>query len=147
MTMLGQSLDIGGALIAAMKAHAPLLAFIPAPRIYPEITPAQVVWPFIKLGAMTETPTRHDGLADTVYGTECIGAVHVFAKASAAAPDPSAFCKRVNGVVSRLIEGMENVVINGEPSLSFRVDQIIEIADGEESGARHGIVTWTAYAV
>jgi hypothetical protein len=72
------------AIMAALKADAALTAIVPAARIYPARTPANLVWPFIKLGAPSDLPLRLSG----PYGSQTIiGTVHVFTKASTTSPD------------------------------------------------------------
>lgn len=143
MTDLVQSVDVAGAIVTALKADAALIALIPAARIYPEITPGPLTWPFIRLGSFTDTPVRHDVAG---AGANVLGSVHVFAKASAAHADPSMFCKTVNRHVARILDGMDSEPIGGEPALSVHVTQAQEMADGAESGARHGFVLFEALA-
>ena len=146
MTTLVQATAIRGVVLKATKADAALVALIPATRHYPSVTPADVVWPFIRHGTVQELPQRHDGENGTVYGSVALTAIHVFAKASAAIPDPQAFCVTVCGHMARILENIDGAVINGESALSIHVRQAETIPDGDEAGAWHGIVQYEAAA-
>ena len=141
MTSLVESVDVAGAILTALKADASLVALVPAARIYPEITPGELTWPFMRIGTMTDIPVRHDVSGP---GANVLGSVHVFAKASAAHPDPSKFCKTVNRHVARILEAIDAGTVNSEPSLSIHVTQAQELPDGAEAGARHGVTLYEA---
>lgn len=71
------TLPIRRASLAELKADANLTAIVAAPSIWPQTTPANVAWPFVKMGAPTGLPLR----AGCVDGNTGIFAVHGFAKA------------------------------------------------------------------
>lgn len=146
MTTLVQATEIRGAVLSETKADAALTALVPAARHYPSVTPAGVVWPFIRHGTVQELPQRHDGIDGTVLGSVALSAVHVFVKADAGIPDPQAFATTVTGHIARILEGMERETINGEPALSIKVTQVETLPDGDEAGAWHGIVSYEASA-
>lgn len=146
MTALVQAFDIRTAVLSATQSDAGVTALIPAAQQYPAVVASGVVWPFIRHGTVQELPQRHDGLAGPVYGSIALSAVHVFAKAGNGMPDAERFCGLVCREVARVLEAMDAVVLNGEPSLSVQVTQSEVIQDGAESGAFHGIVQYEASA-
>lgn len=146
MTTLVQATEIRGAVLSATKADAQLIVLVPAPRHYPAVTPADVVWPFIRHGTVQELPQRHDGLTGPVYGSLAISAVHTFVKQSAEIPDAQAYATKCAGHIARVLEEMSGVTINGESALSIAVRQCETIPDGDEAGAWHSIVSYEASA-
>jgi hypothetical protein len=71
------TLQIRRAALTALKADAALIALVPSTSIHPQTTPANVAWPFVKMGAPSGQPIR----AACVDGNQGIFAVHGFAKA------------------------------------------------------------------
>ena len=65
------------AVLSTLKANAPLIALVPAPRIYGQTTPSNVVWPFIRLGGPTTLPLRASCLSGAGFVTFD---VHAFVK-------------------------------------------------------------------
>jgi hypothetical protein len=70
------TLAIRRAALAELKGNAALIALVPAASIYPQTTPPNVGWPFVKMGSPSGLPIR----AACVDGNEGIFAVHGFAK-------------------------------------------------------------------
>lgn len=146
MTTLVQATEIRGAVLSATKADGQLIALVPASRHFPSVTPATVVWPFIRHGTVQELPQRHDGLNGTVYGSLALSAVHTFVKQSDSIPDPQAFATQCAKHIARVLEEMDGATINGEPALSVVVRQVETIPDGDEAGAWHSFVSYEANA-
>jgi hypothetical protein len=68
--------DARRALLAAMKANAPLVALVPAARIYPPRVPTSPTWPYIRHGVGIATPIK----GACVNGASVVAAISVFAK-------------------------------------------------------------------
>ena len=64
------------AVVAAWKAYAPLVALVPAARIYPPQRPPNVVWPFAAYGV----PTSRPFLASCLDGSTIDFAGHAYAE-------------------------------------------------------------------
>ena len=134
-TTIDASLSVRGAVIAALKADAALIALVPAGRIYPNKTPADVAWPFIKLGVLMNSPTRYD----CGGGGDVTGAVHVFVKKTASILDPEAATYRINKEVVRVLDGLDLVVDGSDLGCHVTLSQVME--DGAEADAYHGLVS------
>lgn len=140
-TTIDASLSVRGAVIAAFKADAALTALVPAGRIYPSKTPANVAWPFIKLGVLMNSPTRYD----CGGGGDVTGAVHVFVKGSASILDPEARTYQINKEIVRVLDGID-IVLADDLSLGFTVTLSQVMEDGAEADAYHGVVSIVASA-
>lgn len=132
-TMTIESLTVRQKVVGALKADAALTAMVPAARIYPDTLPGTVVWPYVNVGALIDTPFR----ADCADGSEVTGAVHVFVKAQPGTiNDPQMFAITVNRHVARVLEAMDDT----------HVTQAQEMRDGAEASARHGFVQFSTLA-
>jgi hypothetical protein len=54
--MARSGLFVRRAVVAAWQAYAPLLALVPASRIFPPQRPAKPEWPFVGYGVPNELP-------------------------------------------------------------------------------------------
>lgn len=134
-TTIDASLSVRGAVIAALKADAALIALVPAGRIYPNKTPADVAWPFVKLGVLMNSPARYD----CGGGGDVTGAVHVFVKKTASILDPEAATYRINKEIVRILDGLDLVVDGSDLGCHVTLSQVME--DGAEADAYHGLVS------
>jgi len=65
------------AVLARLKASAPLTALVPAGSIYPQAVPSEPAWPFIKLGPTGTLRLRATGVNGGLVSVD----VHAFARA------------------------------------------------------------------
>jgi len=127
--------------IAALKADAALTAIVPAARIYPQKTPDQPTFPFIRMGALSFVPVRGDGGA----GGQVTGAVHCFTKASATTPDAEVQAATIQRRMAEVIEAMNDIDASGL-QLSVHVTGGQLLMDSAEADCFHGLVTFDATA-
>lgn len=137
ITTLDPSLAIRGKILAALRGDATLTAIIPEARIYKSQTPADAVWPFIRLGVMINTPMRTDGQP----GGEITGAVHCFTKGG---DDPEKLAMQINAHVVRILDAIDALALEDDAQMSIHVTQSQVIEDGAEAAAFHGIVSIAA---
>lgn len=125
-----QSLRLRQAIVTRLRADADLTAIVPEDRIYGRRSPATLTWPFVRCGAMDETPLRK--------GTELRVSIHGFSKQQY--EDEAA---DINAAVQA---SLEDAVIELSPSVKAYMvwigAQIIE--DAAEASAWHGIATFNA---
>lgn len=127
--------------IAALKADATLTAIVPATRIYPQKTPDQPTFPFIRMGAFSFAPSRNDGGA----GGQATGTVHCFTKASAAVPDAEAQAAAIQRRMAEVLDAMNDISVSGL-QLSVQVTGGQLLMDAAEADCFHGLVTFDALA-
>lgn len=130
------------AILAALKADAGVTALIPAARIYPSRTPANLTWPFIRMGVTSELPFRPSG----AYGSQTIiGAVHVFTKSSTSQPDAERQANLAKKEIARVLDGLVVAITGGYANVRYDGGQTIQ--DAAEADAYHGIVNYEAVAI
>jgi hypothetical protein len=127
--------------IAALKADATLTAIVPAARIYPQKTPDQPTFPFIRMGALSFQPLRGDGGA----GGQATGAVHCFTKASASTPDAEAQAASIQRRMAEVIDAINDMDVNNL-QLSIHVTGGQLLMDAAEADCFHGLVNFDAVA-
>lgn len=137
ITALNPTQEVRQTVLTALKADYDLTRIVAAKGIYPQQTPANVEWPFIRLGAITATPLR----VQCSDGSDVIGTVHCFTKASSVAPDPEAAASLINAHVARILDQIDNYDLGGA-ELSVHVTQAQVIQDTAEAGAFHGFVSY-----
>lgn len=130
------------AIMAALKADAGLTNLVPSPRIYPSRTPANLTWPFIRMGVTSELPFRPSG----AYGSQTIiGAVHVFTKSVAGNLDAERAANLAKKEIARVLDGLVVNITGGYVNVRYDGGQTIQ--DAAEADAYHGIVNYDATAV
>lgn len=142
-TTIDPSLSVRGKIIAALKGDAALTAIVPAARIYPSKSPAEVVFPFIRVPMLTGTIFQ----ADCSSGSDQSGVIHNFTKLSASVLDPEAQAATINRHIARILGDVEGVDLGDGLDLSIHVVQTQVLEDGAEADAYHGIVQVAALAL
>jgi hypothetical protein len=128
------------AILAALKAHEPLIALVPAARMYPPTIPTMPTRPFLCYGAgAVSFPWKSSG----ENGQRIIGTVHSFASAKDSEPDAEEYAGRMNNEVTALLEGSEgeglSLDIGSGVRAYVRVTGTRVIRDWEEAQEWHGI--------
>lgn len=116
-------------ILTALKANAPVVAKVPAARIYPPKTPNNPTKPFIRYGASDAMPERYAG----IRGGEVSGAVHVFVGVTSSIPDAMKFAGETVDLIAECIDGIDNAF----------VERTQVMPDAEEPDVAHGIVWFT----
>lgn len=140
ITTIDPSLEVRGKIIAALKADATLIAIVPAARIYPPKVPAEVTFPYIRLGVLDDVPLRLDGGS----GGEVSGVVHCFTKLATSVPDPEKQARQLNGHIARVLDALDSVAIS-PLAMAITVTQT-QVIEDDEPDAWHGIVSIIASA-
>lgn len=133
------SLPLRQAILAALEDSPAVTAIVPADRIHAVEVPAQPVWPFLRYGAATPSPFRSSG-AD---GLRLMGTVHAFARGpgeDAVAALAAAVAAVLDGADAR---GLLLTLDGGEVAhLAWTGTQLRR--DGDEAGAHHALIGFTA---
>lgn len=141
ITTIEPSLEVRGAIIAALKGDVQLEAIV-GERIYPPKTPATLTWPFIRLGVLSSAPLRPDG----GFGGDVSGVVHCFTKLdSATVPDPEAQARQINAHIARVLDAIGDTAIS-PLALAVHVTLAQVFDDPSEADAWHGVVSIEASA-
>lgn len=106
------------------------------------------VWPFIKLGAIINTPLLVDGTTNG-GGADISSAVHCFVKFNRAAAilDPEAHVHTINSHVMRILNSIDYIDLGDGLLLAIHPRQSQAIQDGDEADAYHGFVLFDAQAL
>lgn len=140
------TLSIRRACLAALKSDAPLTSLVPAGSIWPQTTPANVAWPFVKMGAPTALPVR----AGCVDGHSGIFAVHGFAKVRTdtgqvveTAEDHAA---RIGSAIAAALD-RQNLGLDGGQSVRVMWTGSQLMQDGDEADAFHTVQNFRVRAL
>lgn len=134
--------------LEALKGDADLTAIIPATSLYPQTTPANVGWPFGKVGVISTLPLR----AGCVDGCTGIFAVHVFAKdrlngGGAVVETAEDHASRAGAAVAAALDRRLLDLEDGH-RVKLKWDgpsQVLQ--DGDEAGAYHAVVPFSFRAL
>jgi hypothetical protein len=140
-TNLDLSHAMRGKLISALKADAELADIVPPSRVFPQATPADLEWPFIKMGAPITTPLFIDGNDGSQYSA----AVHCFTKKAAGVSDPERQAMEINAHIVRILNAMDVAVIGDGLTMDCTPRQS-QVMQDEDADAFHGFVTFDANA-
>lgn len=140
------TLPIRRACLAELKGDAPLLTLLPATSMFPVATPANVDWPFLKMGVFTGLPVR----AACVDGIEGIFAVHGFAKArytgSQIVETAEDHCARIGAAVAKALDG-KRLSLDGDQSLRVIWTGSQLLMDIDEADAFHTVQNFRVRAL
>lgn len=137
---MDQLLSSRRAILKALKADPGLTAIVPAASQYPPTSPANVTWPFVKMGAASDIPMT----ATCLNGSEVTVAVHGFARArtnsSGQEVEPAEdHATRIAGAIRSALHRRRLALEGGGyAKVTFTNRQILQ--DGGEAGAYHAIV-------
>lgn len=132
--MIDHSLQMRRAMVAKLRADAPLLALVPAARIFGEETPSSPVWPFIRYGFSPVTTFE----TSCGRGSEHDIVLHVFALGPGT-DETAEICAAVVAALSDSALPIDPIQLQ---SLDWVRTEIIR--DTDEASAYHGILTFTA---
>lgn len=132
------------ALLTHLKANDGISDIVGA-RVYGQIAPDQVQWPFVKMGATSMTPIK----AACVDGSDFRVTVHVFAKGSPTVTPEDALARLV-GAVERAGDGAKLALVDSDlPDLAGHVALSLigsqSLVDGQD--AMHGVIDFRARAL
>jgi hypothetical protein len=135
------------AILATMKADAPLTSLVPPARIYPQASPIPTpIWPFIIYGSPSGLPIR---LA-CVNGTEITIAIHSFAKVrmqgSAVVETAEDHASRIGAAVVAALDGQRPVLPAGGYLRILHTGSQLLI-DGGEADAFHHVANFRCRAI
>ncbi len=134
-----RALPIRRAMLIRMKGDAPLVALVPAASIFGQTVPANVSWPFIRMGA----PSAIAAVRGTcMNGAEGIVAVHGFSigrrqgeKQVETAEDHAG---RIGDAIAAALDSARLPLDGGgKVKLTWTGDQLLQ--DPEEAGAFHTV--------
>jgi hypothetical protein len=125
--------------LARLKADPDLIAIIPAASLYPQTTPAQVAWPFGKIGVISSFPIR----AGCVDGCTGIFAVHAFTKerldGGAVVETAEDHASRAGAAVAAALD-RQFLDLDGGHRVKVKWTGSRVMQDGDEAGAYHGVI-------
>lgn len=126
--------------ITALKQHAPLVALVPATRVYPLQRPAQPVWPFVAWGAPITEPFE----ASCLDGAQITFAVHCFAETTATQGGEDIADEICSAIVGALAGA--SLALDEGVAL-FTVTGVQVIQDDRDANSFHGFVSFRATVV
>lgn len=132
------------AVVAAWKAYAPLLALVPASRIYPPQRPPAPAWPFVAYGVPIVTPFG----ASCLDGCTVAFAGHAYAETTGEGADTVQGEQRASDIAQRMVAALDApldlaAVDCPYPATAFVTwtgTQVIQ--DGSEADRFHAIVSF-----
>lgn len=132
--------------LAKLKGDAGLTAIVPATSLYPQTTPTNVGWPFVKLGVVTVLPLR----AGCVDGVTGIFAVHGFAKdryeGAAIVETAEDHADRITSAIASALDRQTLDLETGQRvTLLWTGGPVMQ--DGDEAGAYHGVANFSFRAL
>jgi len=132
-----RSRDIRRAMLAALKAAAPLTTLVPGAQIHPQTVPANPAWPFICMGAPSAV-TRIKGAC--IDGAESIVAIHGFSKGRYSGKrlieTAEDHAGRIGDAIAASLDSRRLALEGGgEVKIDWTGDQLLQ--DPEEAGAFH----------
>lgn len=131
------------AVVAAWKAHAPLLALVPAGSIYPPQRPPTPAWPFVAYGVPTIGPFA----ASCLDGCTVAFAGHSYAETTGEGAETVQGEPRAAEIAQRMVDALADPLdlqaLVGCPysaiaHVTWTGTQVIQ--DGSEADRFHGIV-------
>lgn len=134
-----RALPIRRAMLARMKASAPLTAIVPGASIFGQTVPADKTWPFVKTGAPSATGAVR---GTCMNGAEGIVAIHGFSngrrqgkKLIETAEDHAG---RIGDAIAEALDGTRLPLDGGGAvKLTWTGDQLLQ--DPEEASAFHTV--------
>lgn len=142
---IDSTIAIRRGMLALAKADSPLLAIVPAVRIYPQTTPATPTFPFIRSGAPSAVPVR----ATCVDGGEWNVAMHGFAKdrkAGATVVETAEdYAGRIGSALAAALDGRVIALTNGRATIRWTGSQLL--MDPDEPGAFHTVQNFVVRAI
>ena len=134
------------AVVAAWKAHAPLVALVPAARIYPPQRPPNVTWPFAAYGL----PTSRPFLASCMDGSTIEFAGHAYAETTGTGSGTVQGEKLANAIAAAMANALGqpiDLAPFGCPwaavaHVTWLQTQVIQ--DGDEADRFHAVVAFEA---
>lgn len=141
------SLYVRRAVLAAWKGYAPLLALVPAARIYPPQRPPNVAWPFVGFGVTTGTPFG----ASCLDGCTVAFAGHAYAETTTAGGATIEGEPQANEIAGAMVDALAtplnlaaapaNCPYPATAHVTWTGTQVIQ--DGSEADRFHAVVSFT----
>lgn len=132
---IDSTIAIRRGVLALMKADAPLTAIVPAARVYPQTTPADAVFPFIRMGAPLALPLR----ASCLDGSDSTFAVHGFTKdrmsGTKRVETAEDYAGRLGSAIADSLDGRVITLTNGTARIQWTGSQLL--MDPAEPGCFH----------
>ena len=133
------------ATLSTLKADTGLTAIVPAARIYGQSTPAQPVWPFIKLGPPQTLPRR---AACMPFSGTVIFDVHAFAKprlngTGGVAETAEDYASGIGAAIESALDSTR-LALTGGGSARLRLTEMRLLQDADEADAYHYFAQVTA---
>lgn len=130
------------AVVAAWKAYAPLLALVPASRIYPPQRPPKPQWPFVGYGVPVSAPF----IASCLDGATITFAGHAYAETTGEGAETVQGELRASEIAERMVTALAaplDLAAAGCPypavaHVTWTGTQVIQ--DGSEADRFHAIV-------
>lgn len=129
--------------IAAWKAYAPLVALVPAARVYPPQRPPQPEWPFVGFGVPIVRPFS----ASCMDGCNVVFAGHAYAETTGEGAETVQGEPRAKEIAARMVDALLAAPLDLEahgcpyPAIAhvtWTDTQVIQ--DGSEADRFHAIV-------
>jgi hypothetical protein len=142
--MARSGLFVRRAVVAAWQAYAPLLALVPASRIFPPQRPAKPEWPFVGYGVPNELPFE----ASCLDGSTIEFAGHAYAETTGSDDDTVGGEEMAGRIADAMVAALEaagplNLAAHGSPRagtayVTWTGTQVIQ--DGSEADNFHAVV-------
>lgn len=126
--------ELKEAIISKLKADENLAAVV-GTRVYGEVQPDPVTWPFVRYGLPNDTAFRADGWS----GKDHSVTLHSFAKGRG-----SREVNHLNGLISDALDEIELDISAVAGVVSLQLENVQVIHDNAESSGYHGIISFRA---
>lgn len=117
------------AIVKALRENVPMVALVPAARIYGPEPPATPPWPWAYCASPIESPYR----ATCMNGAQCSVTLHGFAKG----PGDDA-ASAIGSAMRYALDGLQFPVDSGYAEVAWEQTQLLR--DGAEASAWHVVV-------
>jgi Protein of unknown function (DUF3168) len=116
--------------LSSLKADLGVTGLVPATSIYPQSTPDDISWPFIKTGAVQSVPIR----ASCIEGSSVVMSIHAFSKGSPAVTAETS-AAQIGGAIRQCLDKSSAAISGGTMRIRISDEQLL--VDGAEIGSFH----------
>lgn len=143
--MRDHTIPVRRAVLAQLKGNTGVTALVLVERIYPQSTPPNPTWPFLRFGAPRATPLR----ASCVAGNEIPFDIHSFAKpresGGQVVETAEDHAGRIGSAVVSALDGQALSIEGG--TIRIRWTGSILLQDPEEADAFHHVASFTGRVI